>query len=170
MSSTRFLTNILRTGLPFGFFLGIFSAFFTHGIYRPVIGAAIGGLLFGLCMAGFVEYQRRQVRNRPTFSDEELIYDGPANHLFRGEGVGGWLYLTTGRLFFQSHRINLQPHETDLPLNEIAEAAPALTARFIPNGLLVSTVSGTKERFVVDGRNHWSAAIASAKVRPAGQP
>jgi hypothetical protein len=60
---------------------------------------------------------------------------------------------------------NLQNHETDLPLTDIVEASPSLTIGFIPNGLVVRTVSGKRERFVVEGRRRWSAEISGARKR-----
>jgi len=162
----NFLSMALRTGIPFAVFMGAFYWFFFG--YRPIgiLGGALAGVLFGICMALFASHQRKRFQTqRPDFPGEELIHEGPANHFFHGEGVGGWLYLTSRRLLFRSHRVNLQPHETNLLLSEISSAEPSRTAGIIPNGLLVSTVTGALERFVVDGRKQWSEAIANAKTR-----
>jgi len=160
----KFIKNTLLAGVPFGLFMAVFFAFMRPGPIGLAAGL-IGGLFFGLIMAGFVAYQRRKTTAaKPVFPGEELLHDGPANHFRNGEGVGGWLYLTNRRLFFRSHPLNLQPHETDLPLGEIATAAPALTLGLIPNGLVVSTATGASERFVVEQRKSWSTAIAQART------
>lgn len=54
--------------------------------------------------------------------DENLIRDGAAN-LQRGiETVGGWLYLTTRRLVFEAHALNVQSGATVIPLRDVAGA------------------------------------------------
>jgi hypothetical protein len=122
------------------------------------------GLFFGFAMAASTSVLRRRFQTvRPDFSDEQLLFEGPANHFSGLEAAGGWLYLTTRRLLFRSHRLNFQPHETNLPLEDIVKASPTLTAGLIPNGLLVNTISGRRERFVVDNRKRWSDAISKAK-------
>ena len=164
----KFLKTTLITGIPFGIAIGAFFYFFFEYRSSMLFSGVFGGFFFGLSMAAFSSYQRRRfAAERPGFPGEEVIHEGPANHFFHGEGVGGWLYLTSRRLFFRSHRINLQPHETDLLLADISSSTPALTAGIIPNGLSVSTVSGSVERFVVEGRKQWSEAIANAKNRNA---
>jgi hypothetical protein len=50
----------------------------------------------------------------------------------------------------------------DLPLAEIAEASPVLSAKMVPNGWLVRTVFGGRAGFVVQQRKRWSAEISSA--------
>ncbi|HEY6154725.1 MAG TPA: hypothetical protein VIW07_13375 [Candidatus Udaeobacter sp.] len=163
----RFVVSTLRSGIPFGIAMAI-TIWFIVGSRLALSGGVVAGLLFGILMAAFVTFQRRRfLAQQPDFPDEEVVWQGPANHFFNGEGVGGWLYLTTRRLFFRSHAVNIQRHETNLLLADIAEATPRLTAGFIPNGLLVRTASGAEERFVVDGRKRWCSEITNAKKRNA---
>ena len=141
---------------------------FIGGTRLAVSGGIVAGLLFGIFMAAFVTFQRRRfLAQQPELLGEDIVWQGPANHFFHGEGVGGWLYLTTRRLLFRLHAVNIQRHETNLLLTDITEAAPRLTAGFIPNGLLVRTTSGAEERFVVDGRKRWCSEITNAKNRSA---
>jgi hypothetical protein len=135
---------------------------------RP-LGLVFGlgvGLLFGLLLAGFAEWQRsRFTREIPDLAGEQLVKQGPANH-FRGmEGVGGWLYLTERRLLFRSHRLNVQNHELSIPLGAILEARPCSTAWVVPNGLRVVTAQGA-ERFVVEGRQTWVDEIEQVRGQP----
>lgn len=167
----KFLRTMLLAGVIFSLFMVLFLSLngliaygYWHVSWRIVV---IGGIVFGFFTATNAAIVRRYFqRNRPDFHNEELIYEGPANHCYRWENTGGWLYLTTRRLLFRSHRINLQPHETDLSLSEIIRAEPSKTG-IIPNGLRIVIATGAVERFVVEGRHQWSDAIAQAKSRSA---
>lgn len=94
---------------------------------------------------------------------ETLLREGMAN-LFRGvEAVGGKLFLTDRRLYFQSHVINVHTGATEIALADIRDARAEWT-RFwgiplAPNGVYVDTHSGHEYRFVVFGRKAWINAI-----------
>lgn len=150
-----FLVTFLRTGLLFGLFMGI--AFSLMDGWRSGVWSGLwAGILFGLIMALFVQYQSRKfTQNRPLLSGEKLIKEGPANHLITGEGVGGWIYLTDSRLFFVSHKINVQSHELALPLDEIIIAEKARTLGILSNKLSVTLKSGKVENFVVNDAKSW---------------
>jgi hypothetical protein len=97
--------------------------------------------------------------------NERIIREGAAN-LQRGlETVGGWLYLTNQRLFFQSHRFNVQAGSTDIPLNIVGTVRPCWT-KFLgflpvfPNSLAVSA-SDKEYSFVLRGRQQWANAISA---------
>lgn len=162
----KFLHLALQTGVPFGMAMSV--VFSLIGGWRVGVPAgAVAGLLFGVALVVFVQVQARNFRkNRPHFDGEEVLHEGPANHFLNGEGVGGWLYLTTGRVAFRSHTMNFQTHAMDWPLREIASAAPCLTAKFLPSGLRLSLVSGVEERFVVSGRKQWSELIEAVRKQP----
>jgi hypothetical protein len=104
--------------------------------------------------------------------DEDVIRDGMAS-IQRGiETVGGNLYLTTHRLVFESHALNIQTGNTIVPLGDIEDVQTCWT-KFLglfpifPNGLLVSTEKGKSFRFVLFGRTEWMNAILRAKRRRA---
>jgi hypothetical protein len=159
----KFVKTTLFMGTPFGFSMGVFYVLMTG--WRIGLLLAVGsGLLFGLAMAVFTSYQRRRFAlDRPAFSGEKVLHEGPANHFLNREGVGGWIYLTSRRFLFRSHAINFQPHELSIELLEISEAKPAMTAKLIPNGLRIVTRSGREERFVVEDRRRWCSEIAKAQ-------
>lgn len=169
----RFFTAALITGVPFGIVMGSFAGLAIgwvqgprYGVFAGILAALGSGLLFGVSMAGFSLFQRKRfVQVRPNFSGEPVIHEGPANHFCGGEGTGGWLYLTSRRVFFKSHSVNLHPHETTILLSEISDARPIKTARFIPNGLEVVLTTGQSERFVVEKHNQWSQAISRARTQ-----
>jgi len=102
--------------------------------------------------------------DRPDLDGEAVLFEGPANHFKGAEGVGGYLWLTPGQLFFRSHRFNIQNHECRLPLSEITHAETTMTLRLVPNGLLVSLMSGKQERFVVHDNSAWATRILAARM------
>jgi hypothetical protein len=94
--------------------------------------------------------------------DERLLDSAGAN-LFRGiEAVGGWLYITSQRIFFQPHPLNIQRQLLELNISDITDAYEINTWKIIPNGMAVVTKSGTEYRFVVWGRARLIATIKSA--------
>lgn len=128
-----------------------------------LIIAIVSGLSFGSLMALFTVLSSSQLKpDHPSFEAEILLKDGPANHFVRAEGVGGWLYLTNKRVLFRSHSINIQTHEWTVPLTGVTHVESVRTLWIIPNGLLIVTPN-RKERFVVEDRSSWVAAILSAK-------
>lgn len=150
------------TGVPFGFFMGLFFAVISGSRFGLVAGL-FAGLIFGLALAAFTEQQRgRFTREGTGVEGEPILKQGPANHFRGAESVGGWLYLTDKRLLFRSHGFNVQNDEMSVALAEITEAQTCATFGFIPNGLRVLTPSGAKQ-FVVEGRKSWVAMITQAK-------
>lgn len=144
--------------LAFG---GSMGAFFTFQ-YGPIIGVPSGlasGLLFAGFMSVFGLYHARKFKGQCSLMEgETLLMDGPANHFVGAEGVGGWLYLTSLRLHFRSHKINFHNHELSIPLDDIASVKTSLTLGIIPNGLTVEAPKGA-EKFVVQGARGWVQAI-----------
>jgi GRAM domain len=175
-TKTTLITGI-AFGVPMGLLFGILAGItigiargFSVGVVFGLKIAAISGLacslLFGLAMASFVAIQRQHVsKMRPEFTGEHLLHDGPANHFLNGEGVGGYLYLTDCRLFFRSHKFNIQTHELSIPLVDILEIRPVRTAKIFPNGLRLVTYSGREERFVVEANRRWCDEVVKALMR-----
>ena len=155
----RFITTLLLTGVPFGLFMGLFFTLqygFSPGLWLGMMC----GLLFGLAMSIFVEVQRRRMASpNGIFNGEEILLQGPANHVMNGEARGGWLTLTPTQLAFRSHGINVQNDAVTIGLSEIESARPVTTLGIIPNGLEIVRKNGRHERFVVWGRRRWIAYI-----------
>lgn len=106
---------------------------------------------------------------------EKLLKKGAAN-LQRGwEMVGGRLYLTTRRLHFSSHALNVNQGAQDIPLSEVVAVRPGWTKLLgllplVPNQLRVQTEAGIFD-FVVWGRASWKAAIEPhLHIGTAGHP
>lgn len=108
--------------------------------------------------------------NTPSLTDETPVKNSAAN-LQRGiETVGGWLYLTSRRLVFESHAVNVQTGSTIIPLASLTGIQRCWT-KFLnliplaPNSLAISTSEGEEYRFVTFGRQAWIDAIEDQRQR-----
>ena len=140
------------------------SVFFTF-LYGPRVGVPSGlgfGFLFAALTSAFAMYQASFKGQCPLAEGETLRKEGLANHSVRAVGVGGFLYLTSSRLYFRSHKINLQNYELSIPLKDVLSTKTTWTAGIIPTGLCIETPTGTT-RFVVPGSRSWAKAINEAK-------
>lgn len=159
-----FIRTAAVAGLMFGLAIAVVLRATSGDVGIGVVGGLIGGVAFGVVIAGFASYQTKKfAAHDPTDRGERVLKHGPANHFRRGEAVGGYLYLTDTRLLFQSHSFNIQNHEQSISLESITDVRPRMTLLVIPNGLQVGTPVGA-ERFVVHERNSWVQAILSARA------
>lgn len=151
--------TIVLAGVPFGIGMGLY--FNWHfGFSFGLLGGLFCGIFFGILTNIFTEIQTKKMQSQTgVFEDEAIIFQGGANHFKGRESRGGWLTLTSTRLAFRSHGINFQNTPLDIPLTEIESADPALTFRFIPNGLRIKRKNGVVESFVVYHRKTWTKLI-----------
>lgn len=101
---------------------------------------------------------------------EAIVKAGAANLRRNVEMVGGRLYLTSQRLVFESHRINVQTGITALERMSIRSVRPDWTRLFglvplLPNALVVTTFRDEEYLFSVFGRQAWTAAIRGQLVK-----
>ena len=94
--------------------------------------------------------------------DEEILKHGPANHFRFIESIGGRLFLTTRRLHFKAHPLNIQKPVFSIPLASIQDVRTYQVGFIIPKGLKIIDQDGQVKRFLVDGRNDWITAIKAA--------
>ena len=155
----------IYTAVFFGLPMGVFYSLQNNNWMIGMGGGLVAGVLFAILMRWFAARQTKRFSvDRPDLNGAAILFEGPANHFKGAEGVGGYLWLTSGQLSFRSHRFNIQNHDCRMPLTEIAEVEATKTLGMIPNGLLVRLVSGTQERFVVHKNRDWAAKILGAKV------
>jgi len=102
---------------------------------------------------------------------EEITLIDVAANLFRGlEAVGGRMQITTHRILFKPHAINIQKESAEINLKDIVEVGKRNTLGLVPNGMYVRTKDGTEYRFVVWGRSNLIKIIqASSKNRIEGK-
>lgn len=89
--------------------------------------------------------------------DENVIKEAAANVQRGMETVGGRLFLTNQRLYFNSHAFNLATGEESLELADIGSVQPTWTnflgvVPIFPNSIRITTKSGQTFDFVVWGR------------------
>jgi len=104
-----------------------------------------------------------RVRAKRTFTeDPERVLKSVSANLFRnGEAVGGCLKITSQRLLYESHALNLQSGVINIPLSEIKDVTKYNTLGIIPNGMHVTLKSGVEYQFAVFGRGHLIPLILS---------
>jgi hypothetical protein len=166
---SRFLKRAAGSGIAFGIlitFMRLLSVDSQVPISNVLLRGLVAGVVFGVIMATFGAVMARGFTRRGQVpAGEALVRQGPANHLRRWEGVGGWLYLTDQRLLFRPHRFNFKRVEHSIPLDDVRDVQRVRTWGLIPNGLHVITAAGTL-RLVVEDRDAWLDAIGQVR-RPA---
>ncbi|QJE98597.1 hypothetical protein [Luteolibacter luteus] len=155
----------IQMGLFFGLLMTIIFSFQAGRWDGGILPGIIAGTIFGTVMVWFAKRQASKMSlKRPDFGDEKIVLEGPANHFAGAEGVGGYLFLTDSKLFFLSHRFNIQNHELSIPLDEIQSVEASKTLGMVNNGLMIRRTPDLSERFVVFEHERWRDAILSAKA------
>lgn len=167
MNQTNKMTSAKKGGLLSGLVFAVcMSCFycFQFGLFPGIITGIVSGVVFGLLMYLFASSKvvERQTQIEVP-DDDSIILSGPANHFLKWEGAGGKLYLLKDKLWFKSHRFNLQNHEWQLPIDQVKEVDFYNVLGFAPTGLAITTYDGKNEKFVVNNRKDWKAAIMKAK-------
>ncbi|MBI2388416.1 MAG: hypothetical protein HYV09_02260 [Deltaproteobacteria bacterium] len=162
------LVAALIAGAVFGVVLGGVVLIASGDVGRAIVVAIGTGAVFG----GLLAFVRR-LNSSGALDDaeaasvldegEQLLHVGVANHFKGIESVGGRLYLTTQRLRFRSHRVNIRVHDEWYPLESVVRVEAARTLGIIPNGLRVHLAGGAVERFVVEGNAAWAERIERAR-------
>ncbi|MGZ3755364.1 MAG: hypothetical protein ACXVAY_11675 [Mucilaginibacter sp.] len=167
MNQTNKMTSAKKSGLLSGLFFAIGMSCFYCFQFRFIVGIITGifsGVFFGVTIYFFVSSKMVERQTEISISDNEaIIFSGPANHFLNWEGAGGKLYLLKDKLWFKSHRFNLQNHEWQLPIDQVKEIEFYNVLGFAPTGLAITTYEGKNEKFVVNNRKEWKAAIMRAK-------
>ncbi len=96
--------------------------------------------------------------------EEYIIKEGAANYHKYIENIGGKLFVTNHRVFFEPHSFNVQCGITYIDINKIMGVRKCWTKLLgvicvFPNAVAVYLVDGKEHRFTVWGRNEWIHAI-----------
>ena len=101
---------------------------------------------------------------------EAVIKEGAANYEKGWETVGGTLQLTTHRLFFESHKLNIHTGAIGIDLREVVSVRKCFSKFFglipmIPGAVGVKVKGGREHRFVVSltHSGSWLRAIEGAR-------
>jgi len=155
----------ILAGLVFGLIIGLFQAFKSN-INHALIAGSISGIVFGIILYSFMTSKTVKRQTQIESPDgKPIVCSGWANHVINVEGVGGRLYLLTDKLQFQSHSFNIQNHGLKIDIEKIKDISFYNTLGLIPNGLVITTLDGQKEKFVVDNRRLWKEEIERLKSK-----
>lgn len=157
------MKQLTKTFMLSGAGFGVCMAFvfsIMHGIIIGIISGFSAGILFATIITLFMYYQSKkfQLLKQEMSKKFAVVYDGGANH-FKGESVGGWLFLTEKEIIFKSHKYNIQNHELIIPYHDIVGITKKNNLGLVPNGIAIQTKCGKTERFVVWGRDIWIQKI-----------
>ena len=94
-------------------------------------------------------------------NDEIIIRKGTATYLVPFEGVGGKLFLTNQRLFFEPHSFNFQRNDRTIRLEDIV-AIEAKHSDFFSRNLNIYLINKSVEEFIVYRRKVWVSEIEKA--------
>lgn len=149
-------------GLLFGVIMGLLLLFF-YDMQYAVYGALISGMSFGLGIWFFLTSKNIKKQTELKLQEgEEVLYADRVNHIYKGEALGGMLYLLKDRLQFKAHHFNVQNQTVAVAMSEIKEIEFFNTLGLIPNGLKIVMPDGETVRFVVNKRKEWKDQIDHA--------
>ena len=97
----------------------------------------------------FLQSQSKKLEEMAKDIDDEILYQGLANHIYNGEATGGYIFITKDRLIFKTHSLNMQNHSIEILLKDITALDKYNNLGFIKNGLIV-TYNNNKDKFVVN--------------------
>ena len=161
--------NKIKAGLIFGIAVTIFfivQDLLTHDdlttkniitfIISGLFGGALAGLLFGWLTGLFSNSKFFTSGTKiDTDENEDILFETLANHFKGVEAVGGKLFLTNKRLVFKSHKLNIQNHQLTLNISDIQKVDRYKTMGLVNNGLSVTTINGSTDKFVVQQPDEW---------------
>ena len=131
-------------------------------LLSAIIGAGIAGIIFGwltdTLSGNKVLEQNIKIDLEPG---EKIIFQSSANHFKGLEAVGGKLFLTDKRLVFKSHKLNIQNHQFNLMLADIASIGKFKPLGLTNNGLFIIDKKNETEKFVVEKLSEWLIYLKS---------
>ncbi len=87
--------------------------------------------------------------------NEEILMKKRANHQAKILSHGGKLILTTKRLYFKPHRLNIGAKKIIIELNDILDCGKTQTMLGSSKEIWINLKGGILERFVVWGRDEF---------------
>ncbi|MFP4288096.1 MAG: hypothetical protein ACOC2E_01995 [Bacteroidota bacterium] len=156
MKKTR---DSVLAGLFFGVIMGLFFLI-LFDLQSAVVTGLVAGIGFGLGIWFFLTSKKIKKQTELKLEEgEEVLFSGRANHIYKGEALGGMLYLLKDRLQFKAHNFNVQNQTVAIALSEIKEIEYYNTLGIIPNGLKIRMPAGETAKFVVNNRKQWKEQI-----------
>lgn len=154
---------LISTGIGLLLVAGFFSLRATDGFPWPILlfvgGAGCVLVTVGLLVPPPRPLDAQERKDREVREGEAVVKTGPASHAKGWENRGGTLTLTSDRLVFFSHGVNVSNADVVIRLEDIEAVQPANTLGFIPNAFRVVLKGGVSHQFTVFGRKAWIEAI-----------
>ena len=135
--------------------------------FRPsiIFGALLGGLIGALFGWWEIKWMKAlavklaaTIPDLEMHKDEKILFKVEAGHLRGLESVGGKLFVTDKRIFFRSHKLNIQNHEQEFPITEIK----AVNEDKYEFNLMLK--NSEVHRFRVVSPSEWVRAIPQVKI------
>lgn len=156
------IRDAFYAGLIFAVIFGLVQSVMST-VQFAAITAPIGGIIFGAFTYFFISSKKVNDQTQILmFDGDEILHSGRANHFKGVEAVGGKLYLLKNRIQFKSHGFNIQNHQYSIELTTISAINFYNSLGIVPNGLSITTNTGTIEKFVVSNRKKWKQEIQNA--------
>ena len=158
------IKRALIGGLVFGL---LFTFFLLTRI--PVNKAAGLGFVSFVLISGTVYFfyippKRRDASGREAPNQlengEKILLQEGASHVWKGDIVGGTLYLTQDFLLFKAHSFSLRKHQLTIPVSEIVEVEEDAHLGVNPSGIKLKLDSGQTIKIQVKSRDRWIARIS----------
>lgn len=173
--------------LKYSLLIRTFTAM-NERIKRSLFGGVIFGVLFTLFLLtrvpidkavslGFVSFvlisgsvyffyvppKRRDESGReaPNQLDngEKILLQEGASHLWKGDTVGGTLYLTASFLMFKAHSFSLRKHQLTIPVKDIEDIEEDAHLGVNPSGIKLKLDNGQIIKIQVKSRDRWIARV-----------
>ena len=163
-----------RTGLGFGIFLTIFfllryllpaENLSGRQIFAIILTAVLTGVLGGILFTWLIGVIFRKTLNVKVDLEpgETVAFESAASNFKGIEAVGGKLVLTSRRLIFKPHKLNIQKHPLSLDLDEIENVSRFKKLGLINNGLSVTASNNRIISFSVEKAEEWLALLSRLK-------
>ncbi len=159
------IKRTLMGGIIFG---AGFTLFLTTrvSIDKALLLGFTSGILIGGTVYFFYLPPKRRDKHGRTLpgvldnGDKILMREG-ASHLWKGDMIGGTLYLTHDYLLFQSHSYSLRKHQMQIPVNEIEDVKEDAMFGIYATGIKLTLESGQVIKFQVKNRGYWLERLNS---------
>ena len=158
LNSKQIIVLVVSLSITYPFLLYLF------GVADDLKGVVIQTVIYVISMTLFFIYlfpwiMKKMVSKRikkivPDLLEGEVVQKEILANLFRGiEGVGGKIFLTSNRLIFKSHSLNIQKGQINIEYSNIKSVEKRKTAKLLDNGIRVIDINDTKYDFVVNDRD-----------------
>jgi hypothetical protein len=152
------LKNTIYLALFFAIAMSIFNTVYFD-IRYALLSFPISFLVFGLPIFLFSRSKAVNIEPAIDTAGQAIIYSSPANHYSNGIGIGGKLYLMADKIQFQSYQVPILRHGHVLMIDQISTVKSYKILGVVPTALLITTLNGDRQKFVVTDIRYWKQEI-----------